>query len=342
MEDNEKIEINENQFTVGDEPALDAEEAEARANFNPETKIATKVEVDAPEIADAVKPQVIDGSGKDITPPEEAEEAEAKVEVEAEHKPEGDAKPKVRPWSELRKTRKANDQLMTELEQERKARRDLENRFKIIESRVAPIEKSSDNKIPEFTQDPLANLDKRSDLTAKQLQEINNRLMIQQLQTEINNDEANFSKTQPDYIEARDWLLEQERGDAMTIFGALPEEQRNLYAENLVNQRRSILIATARETKQSVADLAYKVAQSRGFKAKVAEAKPAAEPPKSAPVIAREKVLAQKERETQANASLSTVGATPNLNRVLSRDDIMSMSENELDMMADKYGENWD
>ena len=187
----------------------------------------------------------------------------------------------------------------------------------------------------------LENLNQRTDLTAKQLQEINQRLAIQQIQAEINADEANYTKDVPDYTEARDWLLDQERRDALTVFGGLPEEQRNLFANNLVDQRRSILIATARETKSSVADLAYKVAQARGYKSKASSAAEVKSEVKPAPVVAREKVLAQKEREAIASGSLSQVGASPNLDRKISREDIMSMSEKELDQMADKYGDAW-
>ena len=326
-------------------------EAQMQADLNPNSQ-HIEAHVDGSE-----KPgdtQRINGeSGEEIkntnlgTEPKEAEEAEeqeAKVEVEAEAKPEeGEAKPKVRPWSELRKTKKEKALAEQRAEQAELRARQLEERFKVLESKVAPVDPNSRPKVPEFTQDPLAHLKGATDVTQQELAQVRQMLQAQQLQAEINADENNFSKDHQDYTQARDWLLDQEYKDAQLIFRALPQEQRDQYANAMVNQRRSILIATARDTKSSVAQLAYEVAKQRGFAAKVATevAKPNdTNLAISAADQAKAKVQNAKARDTQANSSLSSVGQTPNVKKALSRDDIMAMSEEELDKLSTE-DENW-
>lgn len=307
--------------------------------------------------------KVIDGSGKDVTlesqpeaAPEDAEEQDAKAEIEAEHAEEAPAieekpaeKPKIRPWKELRQAKRREEALTNELEAEKQARRNFEERLRVIESRTQPVQqqRAPQQQVPEFTKDPLTNLDQRTDLTAREVQELKQRLQIQQLQQEINADETNYSRQQPDYIDARDFLINRELDRARLVFRALPEPQREQYAAAMVNQRRAILIATARESGQSVAQLAYDLAKGEGWDPLMAknrteglatngkvEAKPA-------PEKAREKVLAQKERNQQASASVGGLGKTPTPKKALTRADVMNMSEAEMDAL-DAQNPNWE
>lgn len=333
---------------LGEEFDAEAAEAEAKAAYDNDGKLPVTtntnttedhIDADDPVKKDAEKPTVYDEGGNKLESPEVEAEEEGEEEHEAEAEPEAK---KPRPWSELRKTKKENKVLNDELQAEREARRKLEERFKVVEQRLAPIQPKNEQQVPEFTADPLANLDRRTGMTQQQIEQLNQQMMAMQLQNQINADEANFSQSHPDYTEARDWLLEQEMKDAQTMFKALPEQQRDIYARNLVDQRRSILIATARETGQSVAELAYEVAKSRGHAAKSAkpDAPIVAKKDDPSPEASRERVVRAKAKETQAQASLASVGSSPTPKSKLTRADIMAMSEKEMDAL-EAQNPNW-
>lgn len=334
-EGKELTEINENQFNIAsDVTDADKLEQQMRDQYDPNSKTA---ETNAPvegEVTDATtKPQELEATTV------EAEETEAQAEVEAETQAPAEQPKKVRPWSELRKTRKENKTLTEALEQERLERRRLEDRFKVIEQRLAPVQPTKETKIPEFTQDPLENLRLTAEQLAQKQAAMEQMQAVTTLQAQINADEMSYSQQHPDYTEARDWLIQQELNDAATVFSAFPEEQRNQFAVNLVNQRRAILIAAAKDAGQSVADLAYKLAHTRGYKPKATEA--AATPTKPAPQVAREKVLAAKERQAVADSSIASVGASPAIKKTLTKDDIMNLSEADMDKLADAHGDDW-
>ncbi|MDE2232848.1 MAG: hypothetical protein KGJ90_01835 [Patescibacteria group bacterium] len=336
-----------NPKTMFDEDAeIDALEAGMRAGstgdaLNPNSKTTeTTVEVGAPETSGET--QVIDGSGKEVKEPpvEEKEEVEAKQELEAEQaEPEPEkVKPKIRPWSELRRTKKEKDRLEAELAQERQRVTRIEEEFKAIKAKFSPATETKEPEVPEFTKDPLGNLHIREGMTEKQLGELRTELQAQRLKEAINEAEAAYTREKPDYVEARDYLLNRELERARTLFRALPEAQREQYAIASVNQRRMLLIATANEGKESVAKLAYDLAIADGYQPKSAtngnvEAAKAD--------TAKEKVKLQAKREEQSRASLGATGKGAGSKGALTRDDILNLSEADMDKLA-AQDENWD
>ena len=194
------------------------------------------------------------------TPESAAEQAETVEEVRA----------KTVPLAALHEERTRRKEMAQQIEQMRAQQAE---RDRIIEQRLAALVQSQQPKPPEFDENPaehlrhqLQTVQQSQQATAQQIEAWNQaqqrQAMEQQLAQQVVAQEAAFVQTAPDYNDAVKYLF-QARVRELAVFGV---EQDQAMAKASEELRQHAFWAASRG--QNPAEMAYRIAESRGYQRK--------------------------------------------------------------------------
>lgn len=213
------------------------------------------------------------------------------VEAKADHEPEtpegdgegngeeagedGEDKPKMVPHAALHETRlkhKEAEAKARELEQKLQmyqAVDDRFNRFAEMQAKQQQAQPQEQEPIPNKDEDPFGYidyLDKQvkglSEQQQRQQAEHQQQAQLQQFQAAVTAEEAEFAKQVPDYTEAAAFLRDSYARE-LEAMGTPPHQINNALRNQLLN-----LAVSAKEAGRSVPEVAYSLAQGRGYKGK--------------------------------------------------------------------------
>lgn len=169
----------------------------------------------------------------------------------------------------------------------------------------------------------------------------------QQFSSMVRNQIDDFRRSTPDYddairhLEARETARLQAAGIPATTTPHAPDPSGVCCISHGLQARTGLLMQAAIRMGKSIPQLAYDVAKAEGWTAPSA-APPPPTAPHTAPLTPQEKVRAAQEKSTAATGSVGNIPSVGVGHKgPITRDDILSMSEKDLDRLSDELGEDW-
>lgn len=345
----------ENPITVANDPLqafVDLEgdpEAEIEARER-EREAAEQVKAQGeshPEPAPEVTPEP--ETVGDDTPEETPDEPEPEPD-EQQAAPEPPENARKRPWERVKelnkelkaekRARQAQEAKLAELEAWRRQIEDAQRAHYIQQGQVAAEQQrqAEQAKVPTYEEDPLGHLAYRTQFAEQAVQHLAQQNAVNQLFTRVEADELGYVRTNPDYYQARNFLVERTalRNKAMGM-----SDQENA---NALEISRQTVIALAVRQGRSVADLVYQMAKAEGWTGAPANGNGAhPEPMPTQDVDPQTRVRQAAAREKQAQASVGSLPSTPGKTggKRLTRELVMAMTQEEMDQL-DREQPGWD
>lgn len=313
--------------------------------------------------------KVEDAPAIDETPPPAETETKTPEQVAAEKKAATETPPPAEPgekkdvksptWKALREA----DRLAKEnarIAEEAKRRADLAEK----ELRILKGEDDEEPRTPESkTDETELDTDKRIAKLEQEREQEKAEKAAKDLVDEIKKDEEDFAKDNPDYHEALTFLAETERkeyevagildrnaADIMVNRPDLVEQVANargmteeqaakeIAFHSILTARRQFLIGQSRAAGKRISEVAYSIAQSRGFKStKSAEAE---KEKAAADAKARVEQAKKLEPATKSLSNMAPAGSRPKDWRPQTRAEALELSEEQIDAL-DREDPNW-
>lgn len=216
---------------------------------------------------------------------------------------------------------------------ERVRRQDAERKLAELEERVAKFEAAQPKPEPEPVPDPITEPEKynewvqgQSSKTAEEVRQLREQMQQQQQQqrvaSAVQRSEVDFAAKTPDYYEALDYVVKSRRAE-FEMWGATPEE-----AEQKVQQEIWSTAENAVRMGMSPAEMAYRIAGSRGYRRAETPAQNSAQDAEAAKVAALAKA--------QENASSLAGTGGPAAGGGMTAEDMANMSQSQIDKLSDE------